>query len=235
MFLLFSRLFTVKDRLYNLVDLFLLAVFTYRGLATFSRGGMIAAILCMALFLIYFLLKTDGLERMKWLVKTGVLSFLFLMIWTLVSLTTDGLLDKRYANQDARGRDKATLTTGRAQLANIELDAFLQNPVLGVGVGKGKELRAEQGLEATASHNEISRLLAEHGSFGILALLILLIAPLVMRFTDRSNVYVYAFVAFWFLTINHSAMRIAMPAFIYGLALLQIIPNEETSPEESWP
>ena len=235
MFLLFSRLFMVKDRLYNLVDLFLLAVFTYRGLATFSRGGMIAAILCMALFLIYFLLKADGLERMKWLVKTGVLSFLFLVIWSMVSLTTDGLLDKRYANQDARGRDKATLTTGRTQLANIELDAFLQNPVLGVGVGKGKELRAEQGLESTASHNEISRLLAEHGSFGILALMILLVAPLVMRFRDRSNVYVYAFVAFWFLTINHSAMRIAMTAFIYGLALLQIIPNEETSPEESWP
>ncbi len=110
--------------------------------------------------------------------QNRVLSFLFLVIWSLVSLTTDGLLNKRYANQDARGRDKATLTTGRAQLANIELEAFLQNPVLGVGVGKGKELRAEEGLEGTASHNEISRLLAEHGSFGILALLILLIAPI---------------------------------------------------------
>ena len=171
------------------------------------------------------------MDRIKWLVKTGVLSFLFLLIWSLVSVTTDGLLIKRYNNQDARGRDKATLTTGRAQLANIEMQAFLANPLFGVGVGKGKELRAEEGLEGTASHNEVSRLLAEHGSFGILALMILLIAPLVMRFTDRSNVYTYAFVAFWFLTINHSAMRIAMPAFVYGLALLHIIPDHQLEHE----
>ena len=231
MFLFFTRLFTVSDRRYNLIDIGLLAIFTYRGLATFSRGGMIASVLCMGLFLVYFLIKANTLERMKWLVKTGLLAALFLGVWTLVTLSTDGLLIKRYNNQDALGRDKATLTTGRAQLANIEMQAFLANPLFGVGVGKGKELRADEGLEATASHNEISRLLAEHGSFGILALLILLFAPAVMRFTDRSNVYTYAFVAFWFLTINHSAMRIAMPAFIYGLALLHIIPEQQMEHE----
>jgi hypothetical protein len=30
------------------------------------------------------------------------------------------------------------------------------------------------------------------------------------------------FLIFWFLTINHSAMRIAMPAFMYGLSVLII-------------
>lgn len=32
----------------------------------------------------------------------------------------------------------------------------------------------------------------------------------------------YAFLAFWFATINHSAMRIAAPGFIYGLSLLNV-------------
>ena len=29
--------------------------------------------------------------------------------------------------------------------------------------------------------------------------------------------------AFWFATINHSAMRIAAPAFLYALSLLTIV------------
>ena len=61
--------------------------------------------------------------------------------------------------------------------------------------------------------------------------MILLLAPVVMRVTDRSNIHTYAFVAFWFLTINHSAMRIAMPALIYGLALLHIIPDHQLEHE----
>ena len=37
------------------------------------------------------------------------------------------------------------------------------------------------------------------------------------------NDFFYAFLIFWFATINHSAMRIAAPAFFYGLALLYVV------------
>jgi len=57
---------------------------------------------------------------------------------------------------------------------------------------------------------------------GIFAFLILLITPLVFRLKNKSNLFFYSFYLFWFLTINHSAMRIAAPAFIYGLCLLNI-------------
>ena len=52
--------------------------------------------------------------------------------------------------------------------------------------------------------------------------MVLLFTPLVFRMKNRKNIYFYSFYLFWFLTINHSSMRIAAPAFIYGLCLLNI-------------
>jgi hypothetical protein len=85
-----------------------------------------------------------------------------------------------------------------------------------------KEVRLnETGVEA-ASHNEMSRIIAEHGLLGVFAFLILLITPLIFRLKNKTNLFFYSFYIFWLLTINHSAMRIAAPAFIYGLCLLNI-------------
>ncbi|MGB3605725.1 MAG: O-antigen ligase domain-containing protein, partial [Psychroserpens sp.] len=72
------------------------------------------------------------------------------------------------------------------------------------------------------SHSEVSRTLAEHGFFGVVILVILIFKPLAIRTRNKQNYYFYAFMAFWFLTINHMSMRIAMPAFIYALALLNV-------------
>jgi hypothetical protein len=65
-------------------------------------------------------------------------------------------------------------------------------------------------------------MIAEHGLLGILALLILLLIPLGFLLSKNRNLLMLPFVAFWFLTINHSAMRVALPGFIYGFALLNI-------------
>ena len=121
----------------------------------------------------------------------------------------------------------STVITGRAELITTELTAFYKHPVLGIGVGKGIEYREENLGIRIASHNEISRLLAEHGVLGVFALLILIVVPLIFWFKFKNNYFFLAFVAFWFLTINHSAMRIAMPAFVYGLALLYIVDEKK--------
>jgi hypothetical protein len=65
-------------------------------------------------------------------------------------------------------------------------------------------------------------MLAEHGLLGVLALLILLLIPLGFLLSKNRNLFMIPFVVFWFLTINHSAMRVALPGFIYGFALLSI-------------
>jgi hypothetical protein len=43
----------------------------------------------------------------------------------------------------------------------------------GVGVGKGAEIREDETGVKVLSHDEITRMLAEHGTLGILGLLIL--------------------------------------------------------------
>jgi hypothetical protein len=65
-------------------------------------------------------------------------------------------------------------------------------------------------------------MLAEHGTLGIVCLLILFFTPLVLYLENKFNMYLLCFVAFWFLTINHAAMRTAAPAFVYSLALLNV-------------
>jgi len=51
---------------------------------------------------------------------------------------------------------------------------------------------------------------------------ILFFTPLIYRIKNRKNFYFLSYLAFWFLTINHSSMRLAAPAFIYALSLLDV-------------
>jgi len=92
------------------------------------------------------------------------------------------------------------------------------------------ELRKEESGEAVLSHNEISRTMAEHGSFGIMALLILFATPLFLYLNNREHIYLLCFLFFWLLTINHAAMRIAAPAFIYSLSILKIVKVRDENP-----
>jgi hypothetical protein len=103
-----------------------------------------------------------------------------------------------------------------------EINSFLNNPIFGVGVGKGVEIRLEETGNGTLSHDEITRMLAEHGSLGIIGLLILFFTPLFLYLENKFNMFLLCFLAFWFLTINHAAMRTAAPAFVYSLSLLNV-------------
>ena len=137
------------------------------------------------------------------------------------------MINKRYAGEDALGREKESKFSGREQLVESELKMFLDNPITGVGVGVNKQFREElTGIEA-ASHNEISRMLAEHGILGVINLLILLLTPMFLFLNNKNNIFLFSFYIFWLLTINHAAMRIAAPAFIYALSLLKVSFDEE--------
>ncbi|MBU3822722.1 O-antigen ligase family protein [Flavobacteriaceae bacterium XHP0103] len=218
-----SKFFMSKELLsHRMIDLLLLGLFGFRALVTFSRGGVITAIAMILFFLGLYYVKVNFKTKFK--IKFSALAFLVVigMVWLVSSMQTSGFLDKRYANQDAAGREKEDVTTGRVDLLAYEFGEFMENPFLGIGVGKVKEVRLDETGVAAASHNEMSRILAEHGLLGIIAFLILLLTPLVYRLGNKSNLFFYSFYIFWFLTINHSAMRIAAPAFIYGLCLLNI-------------
>jgi hypothetical protein len=223
MFICFVRFIRIKNLWINVLDIILFLGMTYRGWITFSRGGVLTAFLMIGavIFTLFFLKRSKF--RFSFLPKLGVIALGLVLAWGYTSLATSGLIDKRYANKDAAGRAKEDLSTGRVELISIELEAFIENPIAGIGAGQVKHYRAKKDGIVAASHNETSRLLSEHGSIGILSLLVLIFTPLIFRLTHKGNVYFYAFLIFWIATINHSAMRIAAPAFFYGMALLYVV------------
>ena len=228
MFVFTSRLLLLSNTLLQfIVNLFLTICFAYRGLITFSRGGMITGFIMIFILLLVSYLLIDKKRRFRML---GMIAFVFIAFvgaWTYSSLQTNGLIQKRYANKDAKGRVKEDRLTGRAELANEEIATFFEYPILGIGVGRNMEKRYERTGEIIVSHNEITRMIAEHGSLGVLSLLILFLTPLILYLDNRYNIYILCFLTFWLLTINHAAMRLAAPAFIYSLSLLKVSPYEE--------
>ena len=229
MFILFTRLVTIKSLIVNIVDLLLLAFVSYRGIVTFSRGGILTAALCALVFLAFYLFKSNATEKARLIPKISVIFFVIFITWLITSLFTLGLIDKRYSNRDAAGRLKEDISTGRTDLIEAEMDAFVKHPFTGIGVGKVEEYRFARTGTLAATHNEVSRLLSEHGVFGLIALLLLLLTPLLLWLQNRSNVFLISFFVFWLATINHSSMRIAAPAFIYGLCLISLV-NERKTP-----
>ena len=226
-FLICTRLFLVKDRFLNLIDLVLLGLMGYRAVVTFSRGGVFTGIICIITFLIFYYYKMDSKSKSAVFRKILFIGAVGISVWSFTLVKTYGLIGNRYTNKDASGKLKGDITTGRAELIETELHAFYIHPLLGIGIGKGKEYRKEELGITIATHNEISRILSEQGFLGVVSLLILIFVPVVFWFKFENNYYFLAFLAFWFLTINHSAMRIALPAFVYGLALLYIVDDKK--------
>ena len=227
MFIFFSRII-LESRTRNMAIINLIIAFNmgYRGLVTFSRGGMITGFFMIVLLLLFLYFKSNPKGRVKLNILSGLLIIALISVWGYSSYQTSGLIEKRYSNQDAMGRTKKSNFSGREEIAQGELKTFLKNPFFGVGVGKGVEARAEaigKTREQThISHDEITRMLAEHGMLGIIGLLILFFTPLVLYIENKFNMFLLCFVLFWLLTINHAAMRIAAPAFVYSLSLLNI-------------
>jgi hypothetical protein len=223
MFIFFSRIILEsRSKLMLVLNLLIAINMSYRGMVTFSRGGMITGFLMILLLLLFLYSKSNYIGRVKLNYIVVFIAVAMVATWAYTSFQTGGLIDKRYANQDASGRAKESQFTGREEVAKGEIDIFLKNPIFGVGVGKGVEVRRAETGDGTLSHDEITRMLAEHGSLGIVGLLILFFTPLVLYLENKFNMFLLCFLAFWFLTINHAAMRTAAPAFVYSLSLLNV-------------
>ncbi|QTY27248.1 O-antigen ligase [Flavobacterium sp. CS20] len=223
MFCIYVRLFlTYKHRLLRLVMYGILAFISYRALATLSRGGVLTAVIMCFLFTISFLRYATPRAKAKGVAKIIVIILGAIAVWSVTLVATNNMLYNKYTDRNARGIKQGDLTTGRVEIAETEFEAFFKNPIFGIGVGMAKFYRAKtEGIKA-ASHNEVTRLISEHGFFGILSILLLIGVPSIHFLTDNRNIFILPLIVFWFLTINHSAMRIAAPGFIYGLGLLKV-------------
>ncbi|MFN4299839.1 MAG: O-antigen ligase family protein [Thermaurantimonas sp.] len=205
----------------------LLAALTYRGLLTFSRGGIFAPVVILLIISIY--LSFSKISSLKSIIRfvfvTGLLTLVGYGIFTYVDKLTEGALLNRYIGiSHGEKVDASKYTSGRLDILLIDSKIFLDNPILGIGPGVGTVKRFEYGYhDMVAAHIEFSRLPAEHGIFGLIALTILIYFPF-KEFKRRKQfeqrVILIAGVLFCFLFMAHSATRIALPMFMYGLGFI---------------
>lgn len=188
--------------------------FTTQALLTFSRGGVYNLLVAFSLIALHYLVVRRG----RWvllsaIVLIGLISASYLVPRLIAG--TEGELQARY--EDLEG-------TNRLVIMRDEVDIWLDNPLFGVGPGMAKYERAQLSEAADATHTEFTRLIAEHGVAGLLAL-ILLFVVIVANHRRARTVVDKAWVAgmaAWSLTaMVHSATRIALIPLVLGLVAIR--------------
>jgi len=222
---LFKIITESDDRKILYTNIFIFCIVAYRGLLTFSRGGILtSAVVILVLFLSLYVSK-KGLYKLKR--RTSVLVVILASIFLLTAYQTQNSLLERYTHVELLTQDKKLSKRGRYIQIEADLKNFAENPILGIGVGSSKESRILKGQKDVSTHSEITRLLSEHGTLGLLSLIILIFYPLQLYKNNFRNFYLLPFFIFWLFTTNHSATRIIAPLFLYALALLQIKMEKE--------
>lgn len=214
------------------VGLGIAGFFLFRGLLTFSRGGIITAFVVLALvyLLILFSSKVSAGLRVRVIFFVVVGFFAVYSLFQYTNEITDNALFNRYAGiKYGKQLEVDSYTSGRTRITKIDWEIFKENWFMGVGVGMGKSARAKEGFEIIA-HVEFTRMLAEHGLAGVVSLLILLFLPIVLFIKETlivNRVFILVGALFCFSFMLHSATRIAVPMFMYGFIFTQLIPASD--------
>lgn len=208
------------------LNIIIFCLIFYRGLLTFSRGGITTGIIVVLTLFVSIHISRKEFHKLKR--KFALLFFILISIFTLTAYQTENSLFKRYSNIELLDSTDIVKTRGRYIQVQSDIKNFTENPIFGIGVGKGKEIRKRDYNIDLRTHTEITRLLSEHGVLGLFCLLILIFYPLQLYYNNLRNYYLLPFFIFWLFTINHSATRTIAPLFLYALALLHIkVENEE--------
>ncbi|MBK8551412.1 MAG: hypothetical protein IPL53_10290 [Ignavibacteria bacterium] len=143
------RLFRIKY-----LDLFLMSAFLIRGLATFSRGGVLAPFVAVVLCVIIMTFTDKGFKlRVNNMVYALlVISIIGFLGFNYVNDVSGGLLEMRFRGESMYNPEKSNLYSGRDQILLEDLEIFEKNMVFGVGPGMGNKARGEiSGEEISAT------------------------------------------------------------------------------------
>lgn len=216
------------------LDTLLLSLFTIQGLLTFSRGGMMTGFLGVFV-VIYFLRSATKSQinkyRLAQIGKYIIPAFLVIgSAFFLVNRLTNGMLLLRYQGETSgtfagtKEKDLNTITSGRLDIFLGDLELWLDHPVFGVGVGASRYMRER--MQGVVAHVEVSRLISEHGLFGIVYFMILLhYGWKLLRAHPNPAIsgILVAFFAVGLFTSFHAAMRTFVSPLMIGLSMLTII------------
>jgi O-antigen ligase len=191
---------------------------------TFSRTGLYNAGVSAIAATFYLVRETRA--RMKLL---GLIACIFLianyLLLPRLEAFTSGTLLKRF---------QSTSLTGRDAIIRADLQVWSENPIFGVGPGGAIPYRAVFHRES-AAHTEFTRLVAEHGVFGFVAVLLLLavaLRNLLRARTAQAKAMTVAMTCWSFGFMLVTAMRMVAPAVLFGFASI-ILLIDDPGPEKS--
>ena len=228
-FILIINQIVFKTKLFSnnrQIDLFLIVALAFRALLTFSRGGLLSPAAAIILP-INLLSKVQNIQK---IIGNFIILILFSGIaYFLVNSLTGGLLTQRFSGetvQSISGKEEKSLegfSTGRTSIIEDDVRLWFDNIVFGVGPGESPFKRAELGEERGANtHTEFSRLLSEHGLFGLVVnILLIIIIPfkiLNSRLSPQIKYIKLAFILFALFSMTHSAMRTIIPVIFYAFS-----------------
>jgi O-antigen ligase len=199
------------SKTFRVLMFLLMAFLLIQSAMTYSRGGLYA--FSGAVIVAFFFYVARDSTKFWRLVAVGIVALLLAdyVVMPKLDALTDGSLTKRFTDFGLTGRDT---------LAASELELFRENLVFGVGPGQLVYQR-DVSLANVGAHTEFSRLVAEHGLFGLgsLILLIAIAARTARAGTSGGHkVLALAGVTWAFLFMSNAGMRIVAPAFLVGLA-----------------
>jgi hypothetical protein len=200
------------SRSFRALMFMLMSFLVIQSALTYSRGGLYAFSGAVLASLFYVVRDRRKLFRFA-LLGTVTLAIAQYAVMPALNEATDGSLEKRFTD---------TSLTGRDTLAESELELFRENLVLGVGPGQLVYQR-DVSVANVGAHTEFSRLLAEHGLFG-LGSLILLVWIGIRTFRSGESAghraFAVAGLTWAFLFMSNAGMRIVAPAFLVGFAAI---------------
>jgi hypothetical protein len=187
---------------------------TVQSVLTFSRGGFWNFLVALSVACAFLYKK----KKYSKVIIAGGLAFFLTATFVIIPRLdeyTGGAFTKRFESLD---------TTGRKEITQADFRIFLQNPVFGAGPGQSVRLHRMVLGAAKAAHTEYSRLLAEHGIFGVAAIGILFVLFL-QRYRYKApteyKALMMAFTIWALFYMLHAAMRLAAPAFLFALAAIK--------------
>jgi hypothetical protein len=203
------------SRVNRFIGVALVLCFFAMAALTFSRTGVwmgLGTILVASAFIVR--------DRRRLLSAVASLVLLatvgYFVVFPMLDSLTSGKLSARFQEKGF---------TGREDIAKGDLELGLRHPVMGVGLGMVKQARARELGIGGAAHTEFTRLIAEHGLLGLLALGALLVMGLQALNGNRTTLgraWAASLLAYSTLFMLASGMRLVAPALAFGLALIQI-------------
>jgi hypothetical protein len=199
---------------------------------TFSRGGLYMAAGGVAIAGCFAAADVRLRGRMMAMIIVLIVAANYAVI-PYVDAFTGGLIGARFSD---------TYLSGRDRMIRADIELWKQNLVFGVGPGEARAFRADFGTNDDAlpttsrsslAHTEFSRMLSEHGLFGVGALMMLFLGAILnmrKQTSIRGRALVAGLTTWSTLFMLSYATRLLAPSFAFGLGFAYLVfdPAAET-------